>query len=59
MKTTKNMSSGSRLSFTIYGEMTGVVMLHPGKDAHSFMVVVSSVGMFTRRTERDCPIRWK
>lgn len=34
MKTTKNTSSGSKLLFTIYGEMTeGVVMLPPGKDA--------------------------
>lgn len=32
MRTTKNTSSGSKLLFTICGEMTeGVVMLHPGK----------------------------
>lgn len=42
MKTTKNMSSGSKLLFTIYGEMgEGVIMLHPDKDALFLMVFFS------------------
>lgn len=35
MKTTKSTSSGSKLLFTTYGEMTQVMMLHPEKKVFS------------------------